>query len=499
MRSNERPLRIIKYLGIDFGSSNTSVVGVCEKDSWKENVFLLTDTKHLNGVFPSIMLELPSDNPKPDDYFCFGKAKEMYNEDCIEEGTQIFYHTIKEDLLGTSNEAEARARIFFHRLIERLLKSDSLIKGEDYDLSRLESVYFGFPAYYNEQVCKNYCEKMERILREVFEECLNKDVKIYGAPEPVLAGRAYNAANAENFHEGKTVLVLDLGGYTMDIALLTAEKDADETMQLRNSGCVSLEANSSVPVGKNITTNLKNKLYGERKCSHFDYGLDNSKCELFSGTKDHIDALASYLVNGEENVSYRLQYTVVESATGNDNVITIGFNGTPGTKNISFQTTTIDNAVGFIDWYLTKVYTKVDRKVDYVLFTGGTAKIKPLRDGILQGIKDWLTPDKPQEAELLMDNNNFEFSSITRDKLSSENAVALGAALTAAGICKPLDDMASPSKGKKEDKDKKIEELEAKLKERTMERDLERLKLGELSEAEAKRLVEEYKKRFSSN
>ena len=486
---------IVKQIGIDFGSSNTSVVGVLEDYTKSPIVFRYNDVE----PFSTMLLR------KHNSSYFFTAAEVNFKGKDINDQEVHFYNALKEDLMEENGKDEYSKRVeeFFKELKRQLEDKKYMEQQYSFDL---DSICFGYPISFDKTVVNRYREKMRNIVERVFQS-KEKKIKIYDIPEPVLAGRAYNYAY-KRLNDGKsflakdeTLLVVDLGGYTMDIALLQASGDKEQELAIRK--CVSLPNKFSS--GKNITKSLCKELYGKRV---YDGRVDRKKRELFEqliredgqyqlGSNYTPTKGAKYPKEGKD-VTFALHYDMLNPKSytkekGKD-YIDIGFVGNDETKDIQFERR-INDAVDFIRIYLSEIPKD---SISYVLFTGGTAKIKPLRDGILQGIKDWLTPDNPQKAELLMDDNNFNFP-LTGDKLSSENAVALGAALTAAGICKPLDDMASPFKGKKEDKDKKIEELEAKLKERTMERDLEKLKLGELSEAEAKRLVEEYKKRFSSN
>ncbi|MBO5363456.1 MAG: hypothetical protein J6A46_03930, partial [Clostridia bacterium] len=409
------------------------------------------------------------------------------------------YNSLKEEIAldKVSIEDEERVKSFFEEIAKEIKTKSLLDTYEDeYDFSQIEKICFGYPAYIGEKATKKYCSLLKEVLRECFQpigENEKKDSCVEACPEPILGANAYLYAHKDDqkIKEGDMVLVLDFGGHTFDIALVKAVIVNKELQFVQAQNCVSLKPEEeylykNVFVGKFITMDLCRKIYGED--APFDHGVDEKKRELFAddwNTGKRVCGTTKFLVNGGPK-KYQLQYSVKEGDNG-----IVGFVGDlPASIKMEKR---FKDAVGLIDYYLS-VYGNV--KISHVLFTGGTSRIKPLRKNIINGIKHWLAEDS-ENGELLMDGTEKEvlcFPTVTEQyALSSDNAVALGAALVAAGRCKPLSKVKAKEETTLENEKKKNQRLELKNKDLERKLFLERCKSKGLSNEMLMKAIDEQK------
>ena len=487
--------RIVKYLGIDFGSSKTSVVGFVEGQS--APVVFLNEER---GVFsfPSAMRE--------------GKDKTYYFESAYERGEDgKLYSGLKEELAVKDVETETKLRVrkFLAEIAKRVKSTGIITDGEEYfDFSQLKGICYGYPAYVGKGTISNYCRKMGEILKELFkpEGVGDKDFHVYKCPEPVLAACAYHQCRKGEIHAGEKVLILDFGGYTLDVTLMEAVVDKGGEVKLVNmKSCVSVnnkkERYGGGFVGKDITMELCGIIYEKTDPDRvkFDFGVEKAKCEFFEkayAEDGYVDGATDYK-DGDGVVSYRLRYNATErisKADEREGRFCVGFKGEKRAKHIALDRN-FNNVINMIKTYLGSINEDMQEtfRISHVLFTGGTAKMKPLRDIVAEELKEWRETVEG-DFVLWMDDRSAkdviwqpwdEDGKDARYPLSSDSAVALGAALVAAGVCEPSKDRATQKAGA--DK-KKIASLTSENQKLKMQIALEKLKLGTLSEEEIKKL-----------
>ncbi len=392
---------IVKHLGIDFGSSNTVVTATL--DGVKTPIVF--NFKGSRLAFPTAILKDEG-----------GEAK-IY--DLV--GTPVS-NKMKEDFSAGDRVAIGLVKEYFGLIKKRIEGAGDGI--DSFDFSRLEKICFGHPAYFKSDSVEKYCGNMTKILSEVFR--IDRK-KIHGAPEPELAAHAYHAVGSSKSCYGvrtnENVLVLDFGGYTLDIVLMTLDKGGMKLVR----GCGSVEA-SSISLGKEITLRLCEVLYN---CdgAPFDYGVDEAKCELFGDDRyetNTVEKLYKYNLDGKKyTLSYRERLGDEYSAC---------FTGS-SSKSIEIEKI-FSRLATYVQAFLQGSGVRGE-EISHVLFTGGTARMAPLREQIMKNVctgADALLMDSLQTESFGKIFSQPLEPTEARHPLSSELAVAYGALLAADGI-----------------------------------------------------------------
>ncbi len=421
----------IKYLGIDFGSSSVSIVGYEDKDT---EPILFYDPEMKDTWFATAMTS---------------DAQTFFQRSFTENDV---LDSLKEDIIDGKNPANVK------RFMEELLSTISQCQDSStsYDFSCLERICFGFPTY-TPTCTKAYCEKVTEIILEACTKVFNKaDVQIMCLPEPELAARAYNEAHKKldsyknSVSDGDLILILDLGGYTLDMAILKANKDLEDNVRVRpltNSESIESER-MQISMGKRITRDICFQIYKDSTggfCPTFDYGIEEQKCKFFSqGEKDTKPTRLKVTSKMLPNTSFT-KFVLTKDQRGNsltntngDNTITVGIYSSIDGRTIDIGRSyvycgdLINNYIS-INLHNNRFGSK---KISHVIFTGGTSRIDELRETIKNklcsnefvdsDVKMLLVDDSDKNALKLKRANDAEY-----EKLSSSNVVALGAAAVA--------------------------------------------------------------------
>lgn len=402
--------RKVKYLGIDFGSSNTVVTALIEgvRDPV---VFTYTAAR---AAFPTAVCRKTT---APEIRLYDGEKRKP--DEAIES-------TIKENFSRSNNRRYVDyVKQYFELIKSRITVAERAPDGTPlvvYDFSEVEKIYFGHPAYFKNDDVEAYRSNMTAILSEVFG--VDKR-KIHGAPEPELAAHAYHKVGSGKrgyaVKDRETVLVLDFGGYTLDVVLM---KNDGGMKQVR--GCGSVEADN-ICLGKEITLRLCEALYGED--APFDYGIDEAKCELFANGSYRTEVIERPYMYANER--YRIKYE--DNSSAPHSACFVGHSsGSIGVDGIFSRLAT------YIQAFLQGSGIGAEQ-INHVLFTGGTARMSPLREVVMDrvcGNASELMIDSEQTkafGEIFLEWKNPEKR---KYPLSSELAVSYGALLAAQGAVK---------------------------------------------------------------
>ncbi|MBQ2738396.1 MAG: hypothetical protein IJF38_06865 [Clostridia bacterium] len=410
----------IKHLGIDFGSSSTAVVGFTDE----------FDTP--------ILFDFKGD-------YCFrtaiAKLREnrtyLYSLDAInlraeQRGAYLFHNDLKERIKDKHELAEQ----FLTELLTRI--RDTECRGVRYDFSDLESVCYGHPEYLYRRGRADFIETMDRILPAVVKRVFGrKRVSIFGEGEPQLATVAYHISNSNKkgypIERDEVILTLDLGGYTLDMALLKADDDG-VLKQIKSDSCEVVPGGT----GKHITEKICENIYTDYV---FDDGVDRAKIALY--TSGVADGVPLKYKSGGERIS--LRYT--ESAKGKIHDTITVTESAPNNQDKSYTVRVgeiYDTVARIVRDFLERCTDENDKKISHLLFTGGTSRIARMRDHVIEQIRPWLATnrnelhiDKYKESMVFIASSSVDRDSSygwradARIPLKAEYAVAYGAALVA--------------------------------------------------------------------
>lgn len=416
----------VKQLGIDFGSSKTSLVACYatrdEKSQKEVNKFcIICEPRTSAPFFGSYMGEIRQDNVTSYLYF-----QDVFNSDSSAEVV------LWDDLKKTFPNNFEHVKNFFAQIKNVVTK-----KREDgiyFDFSGLEKIVFGHPAYSEPGVASGYCKKMTQLLKTVFFE--NEKCEIIGCPEPVLAASAYDrvCVGRENrMKQGDVLLVIDLGGFTMDLALLQMEynKKALTVFQHIPSGSI----HGYVSMGQEMTRRITRVVYDDRSISFFDPKIESMKCELFkkddcATRKTRRKYSISKYPKGKECFILRYSEDINIPSNLDDETICVTMKN--GNYNISIEDI-YDSCADCIEHYLSNVSLKSSQNF-HVLFTGGTSGIAELRNTILNRLRARYTIEEENVKVVGVQENINEIPFMCENEdFSTSNAVALGAAFVARG------------------------------------------------------------------
>ena len=423
----------IKYLGIDFGSSKTTLAGITVDG----RLVILGNPKTTAESFATVMGKTES-----------GKYK--FFESAYDSDVFKFYNAIKEDIYNgiDNNDAKHKAKLYFEKIFDTVGSAGG---SKDPDFSALECVCFGYPKYYQPSIVERYRDTFRKVVGEICEEKFGaKDVRIVSYNEPVLAAFAFGYCNAntkeckDRLKNGDIVLVLDFGGHTMDMVLLQAKSEAGEMRLLPYRHALS-EETGIVEMGKSITRSIFDCIYWKELYNgislNIPKNIDDAKCDLFSGKVTGNGGTepkrCKYDPIGGDFKHFSLHYDYEGKAIDDNGVLHISMD--KGNQSIELGRT-IKSACEHIKRYLVSNETALpEHSVSHVLFTGGTSNIKQLRNeakNAILGAGRWKNNDAESEflmdrrlrGTLVLDKNNYSDDEWV---ISSKNAVAIGAALAA--------------------------------------------------------------------
>ena len=426
----------IKQLGLDFGSSITSVVGFAEGDD-RPILFDPSESSKSSCFFTAIAkAECAEEYKYFAEAFAFGNKKDYR-----------FSGTFKEKL-----EVEKElAASYLKKVFEQVRSSER----RGYDFSGLELIGYGYPEYYNSEKAESYCKIMDDILLGIVEDVFGikpavKSVRVKkkGSPksaeefvishgEPLLAAVAYKWAKERSgggqvYNEGDLLLALDFGGHTLDMALVRIAKGG----ALEPIKCKSHEISVS-GTGKRIT-GLICKRAKTKEC---DEGVECAKIALFSGNSTGMTSPVA--LKYQQGVEVSLGYDEHNHEVL-IKLIRCGFQCEEKTVNLGdvYEEAAL-NIVKFLE-----NSDIPNNSIKHVLFTGGTSRISYLRNIILGMIRRWLVSTRNvnqidelrgqdsyrrgREIGLLLKASTARtYGSEVELPLTAESAVALGAALVA--------------------------------------------------------------------
>ena len=259
---------IMTQLGLDFGSSATTVAGFA-KGIPDPIVFTPKD----KTCFFSALAK----RTDADEYVFFDKAFEKlpgykfhgeFKENITTESTFV-YRYLKEVFTAVRDMKSN----------DRSERSGRVKDASDFDFSQLETVCYGYPEYADNENKIDYCNKMNEILPIVLQEVFGKnDIKIISNGEPQLASLAYcserKKKNDLKFNTDDTMLVLDFGGHTLDIALVKIAKNG----MLKPIKCKSSQIMRSLGTGKTINSLISLQV----DALPYDKGIEDAKRHLFN-------------------------------------------------------------------------------------------------------------------------------------------------------------------------------------------------------------------------
>ncbi len=432
----------IKYLGIDFGSSSVSVVGYEDKD--KEPI-IFYDSFLDDKFFATVMT----------------KDQKVYFQYAFDKSTDtVIIDSLKEDI------GQEGSKVFVEAYMTELFRiiKQCKIGTIEYDFSALERVCFGHPTYTAPTNQSEYCEKLREIIfntcRSVFG--VSKEIEITYASEPVLAAIAYNKAH-QNVNEyknkikdGDLILVADFGGYTLDMTVIQANKcpEDDSISICPITYPASIEnGRMDIKMGKQITGELCTQIYknsmilnvrGEKRDPPlFDYSVEKSKMDFFQGnendtTPQTMSVESTLTKDGKTKIK---KFVLQKNQIGDsikDDTIYVGIYTSEDDRSINIENCFIQCAE-HINYYINLNKDRLNnKKVSHIIFTGGTARIKALRETVITHIcQDFIIPvPNVLLVDKEADDGALRIKDANKDKkyvtLASENVVALGAAVKAA-------------------------------------------------------------------
>ncbi len=354
----------VEWLGIDFGSSKTGIVGMVNENGKLMPVYFRNGK---SVKFDTVMGVRRNGENEEKRFFADTFATDF-------SSSWEVFDTLKEDFC-TDLGLEGRTRDFFGAVLEKCKTQGKIT----YDFSQLKGITFGHPAYYEPGAQKKYCAKLKGILSEVFE--IEQD-RIRGYPEPVLASAAYQKSYGivDGVKKDDVILVLDLGGFTMDIAVVQVIKHIDDKLELKQKAPSGSLPSSRVVMGKRMTEELCKEIYQSYEI-HFDENIEAAKCAAFSKPSDqpavkHLKYMWP-LADGA-NQNFAVSYDEVTNKQ--KGVTYVSLTG----KKVNVEGKYVE-CYDYIKEYLDECNVK---EVNYVLFSGGTANIEQLRDYIIGMLRD---------------------------------------------------------------------------------------------------------------
>jgi hypothetical protein len=440
----------IHHLGIDFGSSKTSVVGYNETEG-RFVLFYDRNAPSTQAFQTSTAVKMNGDQIT--EYAFFRKAEDIvWSENSVrptDGGVWKSVETLKESLVETNAVLDSREQItrecvkqFFYEICDALMSAtyEDYNGSDTYDFSELKSIVYGYPEYYTPNASSSYKKILEGILKEVFDG-YGTGLSVTGVAEPELAAYAYHYAHrgdssyVDRLQDRDKVLILDFGGHTLDIMVMQVQKGPRGTALKQytrpGSDCYF------VLLGKEITRKICNEIYDS---DMIDPTVENAKCRLLAkpdqiGGDDQTPSKPHRMrtvCQGHD--AFRLCYhsDAVRADQKEDHVALVGVYDRNGVDLRSEYR----KAYNQIKDYLDMCYVETEN-IQHVLFAGGGACIADLRSYIL----DMLLNGRP--ASQLHVCGYFDRTGEEKDlvdyqdgsaiALSFKNAVAWGAALVSSG------------------------------------------------------------------
>ena len=398
--------RYIKSIGIDFGSSNTVVSAIVEGEM---RPVVFKNPKTASECFESVM--------------SVADGERKYFQSAMTDVSGKRYDTLKEKILDC-NGAE-NAEHYLRALFSAITDSEQF-KRRGYDLSRLNEVVFGYPAYYEPHAVKAYCDILTGIISGIFGK---RQLKINCYPEPMLAATAYSFANGSDsaykhvLADGSRMLILDFGGHTLDLSVARFVKNGNSVIPMTE--CDSGSISQFVRMGKSLTKDICASAY-DTDHPKFDFELEQAKCKLFKDGEGYREASVEGLLKYKADSGasrFKMIYGKTLGPAVENGCVRIGLCN----PDIGIERQ-YESFVSCICGYLSN--NKVEEhSLNCVLFTGGASKIVPMREAVISGISQYLVRGAAVKTVDECGSAVAEYYDGGSVILSSSNAVALGAAL----------------------------------------------------------------------
>ena len=420
---------IIRNLGIDLGSSGTTVVGYTADG---KEALLFRDTVEGRDYFETALAtkHIPSDTPEGEAATL--AAQLLGNGDSGDvffighEGT-FCYDKLKEGLLTEPDTDRSRAylRAYLRYILEAISESGS------YDFSEVESICFGYPAYDHAGSTSSYIATISNILTDTFARRDGRSIQRFSLPEPTLAATAYLHANPDAVAPGSLLLVVDCGGYSIDLALVEVVREGELVYPKEKVAAISVDGGYTLALGKTMTADILSLVYEklelDEACPFYDRGVEAAKRAFFTAYEKNARHTEEMPIT---HLGRHFFLSSGKPRVGEDEVDLATELGTDH----AFDTI----ACHVLD-YLRKLkgegVSTDGHAIGGILMTGGASRMKPLRDAIVSRVRAKLPQFKG--AVLLADEGRGNAALLrTADSrkaanLSSDTAVALGAALIA--------------------------------------------------------------------
>lgn len=385
----------VKYLGLDFGSSRSTAVAILDTGEAVELLF--------KGTMNTETL-LVDDG---DGYRLCKQGEDLRGLDVQRD--------VKESFCENDPEKTARMGDFVRLFLDRITEYCG-----PFDFSELKTVCFGHPGYYNNKPVESYCS----IVRDAVREKFGIDEKrISWLSEPELAAGAFvkNAADIHTY-EGKTILLLDFGGHTMDTVLIRVRNGVAEVI----SAPFSAIERERLRTGKELTVCLCEQIH-TKEC--FDNAVEDVKKVLFDAGDMEAPTNSRHLQLMD--AGFRLRYGQMSDkavSTDEEGVILVNVNAAAGFDKVCSRTANL----------ICELVASTDN-LDYVLFCGGASKIPPLRGKIMSELKMMYDGCGEVIADKALKESKIKRfvpmrsggGTLSDRDISSDNLVALGAAIYA--------------------------------------------------------------------
>lgn len=439
---NNIPQIYIKYLGIDFGSSSVSVVGY---ENYNTEPIIFYNPVPLSKTTKFATAMAKDDN-----------GNYVFFDDAVQQITHPLINSLKESL--AIDDPCENVQLFISKLFDSISQCRS--SSGEYNFSQLERICFGYPTYTETEKQNKYNENLRNI---IVNSCRANGInisaeQIISIPEPMLAAMAFNEVNKNSseykntINHGDLILVVDLGGYTLDMIIVRAEKSTNDDIRLFDGSppksiIEEKEDGRDIKLGKRITKDICVQIFKGCENQHmFDYNVDEQKCEYF---KNINIATAPKNLQFKEKLSdqptteiskFVLQYDQKDKSLI-DNTVYVGMNSSEDGRSIDIEDS-FNLCAEYVESYIyiNSVFLN-NKKISHVLFTGGTSEIKDLRKAITGKLKQYFEKSngKTDISELLLEtkyDNAVKLKIANQNtptkELSFENIVALGAAWVAA-------------------------------------------------------------------
>lgn len=436
-------------IGIDFGTSNTYIVAY-DKDANMLYSQKLPESLRMGdrGIPTVVAYDIVY---KIDEAQTTVDAEDvLIGKQAIEHGSLIHYRNLKQDS-RRANPKDKREETkgfnfgtetpffkltgeiianFFKKAFEKM--SEGINNYFNFNENTIERIVIGCPC-----VSKN--ERYDDVLKEGLCKCFlsnadkskikNFNKKIEVLPEPELAGITYlmHSCVADD-----VILVIDAGGGTTDFSVLWIEGDEDQKKVISKK--IEQDRKLHDIGGKNIDEVIKIAVSEKIKGNKGKTELNSDEIPLIEDCRLCKENIFSQTSNPEHKASGEVKgVTVFYKKSGKENTNYIILDNIKSFKEI------LENLGKRLEEGLKKYFNESFKKINKVLFVGGTSKIYPLRQsfiGVIERLKSenivadnvvYITPqDKKWQIKIGEGTEKGE-------TVTWFNAVAIGACIKAIG------------------------------------------------------------------